>query len=259
MQNKIGYGTQAAVFMFLLVFIISCIPAKELNYFSDIDKLDEPITNPREQKLIMPFDNLYVRVISIDEKTNTIFNTPSQLGNNYNSSTMFSYSVDEVGNINFPFVGKINIGSLTTVQAGLKIQSALNEYISNTSVIVKYIDNKVTIMGQVEHQGQYTFTQDKLSIYEALSLGGGITRFGDRKKVILVRQEGAKIMHYKLDLTDSKIANRNYYFVLPNDVVIVETMKQGAWGLNNNTTFTTILTTLTTLMAVYITFFKGKL
>jgi protein involved in polysaccharide export with SLBB domain len=39
-------------------------------------------------------------------------------------------------------------------------------------------------MGEVVRQGLYPFSQDKLSIYEALSLGGGITRYGDRKKML---------------------------------------------------------------------------
>jgi len=118
-------------------------------------------------------------------------------------------------------------------------------------VTVKYIDNQVSILGEVSNQGQYTFSQDKLTIYEALSLGGGLTRYGDRKKVILVRQEGDKIMHHKLNLSDSKIASKDYYYVLPNDVVIVEPLKSISTSYQNNT-YTTILTSITTLIALLL-------
>ncbi len=117
------------------------------------------------------------------------------------------------------------MGSLTTSQAAAKIQKALSEYVSNTSVIVKYIDNQVTVMGEVNRQGVFNFTQDKLNIYEALGLGGGVTRYGDRKNIILMRHEGEKIMHYRLNLSDSKIATKDYYYILPNDVIVVEPLK----------------------------------
>ena len=56
--------------------------------------------------------------------------------------------VDEEGNINFPFVGNINVGGLTTSQAGEKYRG-LTEYVSSsTSVIVKFVENQVTVMGK---------------------------------------------------------------------------------------------------------------
>ena len=154
---------------------------KNLSYFNDINELEEPGVNPRTQKLIMPFDKLYIKVLSIDPQTSPIFNTTEEM--RYGSgSSVIGYLVDEAGNINFPFVGNINVGGLTTAKAVEKIQKALSDYVSNTSVTVKYIDNQVTVMGEVQRQGVYTFTQDKLNIYEAIGLGGGITRYGDSKK-----------------------------------------------------------------------------
>ncbi len=70
-------------------------------------------------------------------------------------------------------------------------------------------------MGEVNRQGVFSFTQDKLNIYEALGLGGGVTRYGDRKNIILVRNEGDKIMHYRLNLSDSKIAGKGLLLYSP--------------------------------------------
>ncbi len=50
---------------------------------------------------------------------------------------VIGYLVDEAGNINFPFVGNINVVSLTTAQASEKIQKAMSDYVSNTSIISK--------------------------------------------------------------------------------------------------------------------------
>lgn len=234
-----------------MLFVISCVPAKKLKYFNDTNETDVPAVNPRVQKLIMPFDKLFIKVLSIDPQTNLIFNSSEEMRYGSGTSGVIGYMVDEKGEINFPFVGNIMVGKLTTAQAGEKIQKALNDYVSNTSIIVKYIDNQVTVMGEVTRQGVLPFTQDKLTIYEALSLGGGITRYGDRKNVILVRNEGDKIMRYRLNLSDSRIVGKSYYYILPNDIIIVEPLKAISTSYPNYT-LTTALTSVTTLIALLL-------
>jgi polysaccharide export outer membrane protein len=251
MSNKIKFSYYcAAVIIILLIFTTSCVPTKQVNYFNDLNELLEPGVNPRTQKLIMPFDKLYIIVLSIDPQTSQIFNPTEEMRSGAGNGVL-GYLVDESGNVNFPFVGNIKVVSLTTAQASEKIQKALNDYVSNTSVTVKYIDNQITVMGEVQHQGVYPFTQDKLNIYEALGLGGGLTQYGDRKKVILIRDEGGKIMHYRLDLSDSKIAGKDYYYILPNDVIVVEPLKAISSSYQN-ITYTTILSSITTLIAVLL-------
>jgi polysaccharide export outer membrane protein len=246
------YTLHKAGAIILLVCAVSCVPAKQLKYFNDIDELEEPGINPRTQKIIMPFDKLYIKILSTDPQASQIFNSTDELTTGgMGNSGILGYLVDEAGDISFPFVGKINVGSLTTSQAEGRIQKALSEYISNISVTVKYIDNQVTIIGEVERQGIYPFTQDKLNIYEVIGLGGGLTRYGDRKNIILVRQEGEKIMHYKLNLSDSKISNKIYYYILPNDVIVVEPLRTVSTSYSNNT-ITTILSSITTLIALLL-------
>jgi len=238
--------------LFLLIFAVSCVPQRQLSYFNDINEITEPGSNPRVQKPIMPFDKLYIRVVSIDPQTTQIFNTADEIrSGSYASSGIVGYLVDENGNVHFPFVGSIDVGSLTTAQASERIEQALSEYVPNISVVVKYVDNQVTVVGEVNRQGVYGFTQDKLNIYEALGLGGGITRYGDRKNIVLIRNEGSKIMHYRLNLSDSKIAFRDQFYIHPNDVVVVEPLRAISSSYSN-ITFTTVLSSITTLIAVLL-------
>lgn len=242
----------AILFISLLT---SCVPTSQLSYFNDIEILEKPVVNPKIQKTIMPFDKLYIRILSIDPQTRQIFDTPDEIRYSSTSNSIIGYLVDETGSIDFPFVGKINVGSLTLSQAGTKIQSSLNEYIPNTTVIVKFIDNQVSILGEVQRQGVYSFSQDKLNIYEALALGGGLSRYGNRKNIILIRQEGEKIMHHKLNLSDSKIASKDFYYVLPNDAIVVEPLKSISTSYPN-VTYQSILSSLTTLVAILVLYFQ---
>lgn len=230
----------------------SCVPVRQLRYFNDIDRISSPVVNPRTQKSIAPFDKLFIKVLSIDAQTSQIFNSVEEMRlGSYGGGSLIGYIVDESGNVNFPFVGDINVANLTTTQAAARIQKALSDYVSNISVSVKYIDNQVTVMGEVQRQGVYNFSQDKISIYEAIGLGGGITRYGDRKNIILTRNIGEKITQYKLNLSDSKIMSRDYYYVYPNDVIIVEPLKTISTSYSN-ITYTTILSSITTLIAVLL-------
>jgi protein involved in polysaccharide export with SLBB domain len=87
--------------------------------------LQVPGINPRTQKTIMPFDKLYIRVLSIDIQTSQIFSSTDELrSGGIGTSGIIGYMVDEAGNINFPFVGEINVVTLTTAQAAQKIQQA---------------------------------------------------------------------------------------------------------------------------------------
>ncbi len=254
MTNLKNSHLKLSMLIILLVMLVaSCVPVSQLSYFNDLDDLDAPTVNPRTQKIIKPFDKLYIRVLSIDLQTSQIFNASDEvrMGSYGNMAGLVGYLVDEDGNINFPFVGKINVASMTTAEAAEKIQRALSDYVSNTSIVVKYVDNQVTVMGEVQRQGVFPFSQDKLNIYEALGLGGGLTRYGDRQKVILIRNEDGKIMHYRMNLGDSKIANKSYYYVLPNDVIIVEPLKAVSTSYSN-ITYSTILSTISTAIAVLL-------
>lgn len=254
MLKKLNCGPQNVMLVLILVFAVSCVPIGKLKYFNDIDQLQEPSINPREQKLILPFDKLYIKVMSIDDKTNQLFNAGSNMSTNMIS--LIGNYVDESGSINFPFVGKIKVEGLTTYEASKKLEEALNSYVSNAVVDIRFIDNNVTIMGEVQRQGTFSFLQDKLTIYEALALGGGISRFGDRKNIILIRQEGDKIMHNKLNLSDSKISGKDYYYIQANDIIVVEPLRSSSWYNFNSATYNTILSSFTAMLAIFVVFFK---
>jgi polysaccharide biosynthesis/export protein len=253
--KKVKFRGQFIILIIILMFPLSCVPVEKLRYFNDIDNLQEPSANPREQKLIIPFDKIFIRVFSIDEKTNQLFNSNTGLPMN-SSSSLIGYLVDETGNINYPFIGNIKISGLNAEQAGSKIGKALSEYVSNAAVSVKFIDNNITVIGEVQQQGVYAFNQDKLNIYEALALGGGISRYGNRKEVILIRQEGDKIMHHKLDLSNSGIAGKEYYYIQANDVIVVEPLRSSSWYNFNNSTFSTIVSSITAVFAIVVFFLK---
>lgn len=78
---------------------------------------------------------------------------------------------------------------------------------------------------------------------------GGVGDYGDRSMVLVVRPKDKGSKTYRLSLQDKNILYSEAYFLLPNDVVIVEPLKQKIFNMNLPTisfvisTVTGVLTT----------------
>ncbi len=177
--------------------------------------------NDRTEKKIQPYDYLYIKIFSLDEKTNSIFNERSYSIDN----ELLSYAVDGEGNISMPFVGEITVKDLTINEARAKVEKSLGVYLNNISVIVRFVSNKVTVLGEVNNPGQHPFYDEKVTVFQALGFAGGSSGLGDLSQVTLVREKDNVIKYYYLDLTKKNIASSEYYYLLPNDVVIINPIK----------------------------------
>lgn len=253
MKTTFKHGNLFPHFLVLLILAFlafSCVPQQKLIYIQE--SLTDTVNvykNSRGIRKIQPFDNIYIKIYSIDEKTASIFNTQG----GYNGGidvNLISYTVNEKGCIDFPFVGNISINNLTLEQAKLKIQDALSQYLNNVSVTLKFVRNFVTILGAVEHQGEYSYFEERISIFEALGLAGGINNFGNKSKVKLIRRENDKIAYHNIDLTDRNIARSPFFYLSPNDVIIVDPIKEQYQYIKNYSLISVVLSSVTTIIAV---------
>ena len=252
MKNKKSLFILGCLSLVIVTLSPSCVQLKDISYINDINNLSSTYTNPRESKKIKANDILYIRVVSTDSETARLLNfyeAGGQAGTT--PQNVMGYTVDNNGDISFPFVGKINLLGLSTDEAQEKIHDALSKVISNYTIIVRFLENNVSVLGEVNSPGVYTFTPDVLTIYEALAYAGGIAKTGDFRKVVLIRQNGDEISHYRLDLTDSQITNKPQYYIQPNDVLVVEPSKI-ATRLINLPDFSTILGLFSSLISTFI-------
>jgi polysaccharide export outer membrane protein len=231
----------------------SCVPRKKLIYSRQTKKdieLNEYV-NIRTQKTIQPFDNLYVKVNSIDEKTQKVFSeSANALGTNVD---LVSYTVSQSGYINFPFVGEIYVKDLTLLEAQDAIERLVSEYLNNISISVKFINNTVSVVGEVKTPGVHKFYTDQLTIFQALSLAGDISDYGDKTNVTLVRETNNKIHYHYLDLTAKNVVESPHYYIIPNDVIIVKPIRAKFRNLSlvNIPVFLTTITTAATLYLIF--------
>jgi polysaccharide biosynthesis/export protein len=207
----------------IALVLSSCAPVEKLKYVADAGpgSVKNDFKNERSEKTIQPYDYLYIKIFSLDEKTNSIFNE-----RNYSvENELISYAVDGKGDITLPFIGQVNVMNLTINQAREKVEKSLSIYLNNISVIVRFVSNKVTVLGEVASPGQHAFYDEKVTIFQAIGFAGGASSYGNLSNVTLVREKDNIIKYYYLDITKKNIASSEYYYLLPNDVLIINPIK----------------------------------
>lgn len=228
--------------------VSSCMSYEKLQYVNEGKGSD--YRYDRKSKTIKPFDELYIKVLSTDEKTAAIFANESR-SSSQTDLQLSSYTVNENGYILFPFAGKILVKDLNLEEAADKIQQAVSQYLLNTAVRVRFINNTITVLGAVGKEGAYDFTGDKLTVFEAIGLAGGVSPYGDRKKVTIIRAVDSKITYNEVNLADKNVVESRFYYIEPNDVVVVKPLRAITHTFQNNT-YSTGLATISTLIAVLL-------
>ena len=244
------------IFGFIIIFS-SCVPKYKLLYLQD-QKKDEVVNeyvNIRPIKAIESFDNIFIAVNSTDERTARIFGG-EQTAMSRDYLSLISYTVDKDGFIFFPFVGQIHVKGLTLAKAQEKIEAEVGQYLNNISISVKFVNNTITVLGEVNRPGEYAFFEDQVSIFQAIGFASGFSDYGDKTDVILIREQEDMVRYFYLDLTDKDIVASEYYYLIPNDVVVIKPIKAKFRSLQV-LNWPLILTTLTTFITIYLLFYNN--
>lgn len=254
MTKKIIHRADFLWSVVLILFIAtSCsTPLREVTYMNGIDpgKTYENTPLPDEYR-IRPNDHLYIRIIGVDPDNvaflNLIGSQTSTIGSAYNLE-LITYLVDENGNIQYPFLGEINVNNKTLTEVQETLQKKVDHYLQNASVFVKLVSRTITVLGEVGNPGKISMDKSRLTIFETLGLAGDITDYGNYQNVKIIRElpDGKYIA--QIDLTDPEILLSPWYYILPHDIVYVE-YKTRIYGAKN-IPFTSPLTITASVISI---------
>lgn len=213
--------------------LTSCVSPKSIIYFQG-----DTLQYRSEQVLhsyipvIQKNDILSIVVGSLNEESNELFNLPNKytvVSSNYSSTASggarmqpLGYLIDNDGNVEMPLIGKIKLEGLQTQAAAELIRTKLEEYLKEPTVVVRNVNFKISVMGEVARPGVYVIPDEKITLPEILSMAGDMTVYGNRKAVILIREENEKREHIRLDMTSRDIFNSPYYYLHKNDIIYIE-------------------------------------
>ena len=244
------------IYLFLLLLFVlatSCIPNKDLIYFQGQPQIRKTVYKMADEPYKLQVnDILDIKINSDDEKLVAVFNRiPSdgmQTTRLFNQENLYftAYSVDRDGTVEIPYIGRLNVLGYTEKEVQVKIQDELTKYFKDTSsifVTVKLGGIRYTVLGEVAKPGTVILYQNQVNIAEAIANAGDITLTGNRRSVSVIRKGLGQTQKFSLDLTDINLIDSANYYIQPNDIIIVDPLKQKSWGTGTNgvQTFTTIV------------------
>jgi len=248
--------------LLIIIFLTSCSAGRNLSYFSDLSDTapnQTPIQNSAEPK-IQPDDLLSITVSSMNAETNLLFNggvlLPSIAGASVNSTpnsrSNEGYLVDSKGEINFPIIGKIKLGGLTKEEATDKITSYVGKSVKSPIVSVRYLNFRVTVIGEVNRPSTFTIPTEKINVLEALGLAGDMTGFGRRDDVLIIREQNNIRTTTRINLSNKAVLNSPFFYLQQNDIVYVEPDKAKALQVSTRAVNLPIYISIASIIAILL-------
>jgi polysaccharide export outer membrane protein len=207
-------------FTFFLLFLSSCSSKKQVIYFNDIN-FENQDKNIISVGKIQPNDILSIIISSSSTELSAMYNLNQD--QNQNSSFFPGYLVNLEGKITLPILGKITVKDLTMAQLEELLVKILIEgkHLSEPIVTARLMNAKFTVLGEVSKPGTYNYSEQNISVLQALGYAGDLTINGKRENVLLIREENNAKTYITIDMTSKQWFGSPYYYIKPNDVIYV--------------------------------------
>lgn len=209
----------------------------DLNYMQNIEQVATDTSIKKSNHTIQVGDQLVILITAKDGDVARPFNqnyssgemvasNNSTAGGNISNAgaTTISgptYIVDGEGNIDFPVVGKLRATGKTMIDLKEELRSKLTKYIIDPTVNIRLSNFKITVLGEVNKQGDYIVSSGQATIFNALGLAGDLTMYGRRDNILIVRNIDGEITKARIDLKDANFINSPYFNLKQGDVVYV--------------------------------------
>jgi polysaccharide export outer membrane protein len=223
----------------LAQFVSSCSTKTNINYMENIQKIALETSKENAVSTIQPGD-LFVILVSAKDN-----NVAKPFNQNYSSteSSIFSnpstnvpqpqstisgptYTVSTKNTIDFPILGEFETKDKTMEDLKSEIQQKLKKYIKDPTVSIRMLNFKISVLGEVVKAGRYTVPDGQaLSLLDALAMAGDLTIYGEREKILLLRNVDGKTTSNLIDITKADFINSPYYYLKQNDILFVSANK----------------------------------
>ncbi|HHG85628.1 MAG TPA: hypothetical protein ENJ82_12845 [Bacteroidetes bacterium] len=167
-----------------------------------------------------------------------------------------SFLVDKGGMVSLPMLGRVEVKGLTKQEAQVKLEELYSANFKNPSVEVSILGLSVAVQGEVRSPGVYQLQREKTTVLEMIATAGGITQYGKKKVVKVVRgiAQGVEPEIYIFDLRQLDAIETSELILRDKDIIYVEPrdIRVFAEALSPYSSFLTLLSTVTTITVVAI-------
>ncbi len=207
----------------IMVLISSCRTQQKgfSNYIQDVSDTTIRDAMMQKQSVIMKGDLLSIKVFSQANGMSDAdlpYNLPEQAA----AGDASGFLVDPEGFIEYPQLGRIKAEGLTRDELAAIMKKMLETELSQPSVVIRFLNYRITILGEVRAPSTLTVPTERITILEALGLVGDISEFGKKENVKIIRETDGVVEVGTIDLTSKDMFASPYFRLQQNDVVYVE-------------------------------------
>jgi polysaccharide export outer membrane protein len=226
--------------MAISILLGSCSTNKNVAYFQDAGQTKQvQRAIDTYQPKIQPDDILSISISSLNPEATAIFNTKATNSstNSMDQRQLDGYLVDKGGSVDMPVIGSMKLLGLTSEEAGTMIKAKLTNYLKEPTVSIRFLNFKVSVLGEVARPGVYSITSEKITFPEALGLAGDITIYGLRENVLIIREENGNREFARINMNNLTVFNSPYYYLHKGDILYIEPGPRKVQQSDNNKTF----------------------
>jgi len=225
MKTKQSFIINILAIVTLITLSVSCVSKKQMLYLQDIAAYNNTEVAHNNHTLQVD-DILKITVGALMPEAALPYNNVTagnMVANNIDVMKLDGYLVSQNGTINFPVLGELSVKDKTTQDLENDIKKLLLDggYLINPNVTVRLLNAKVTILGEVQQPGTISFTENNISLLQALGLAGDLTINGSREDVVVLRRVDGVQATTRINLTSADFLSGPYQMVKPNDVIVV--------------------------------------
>lgn len=239
-------------------FAVSCASQKKNVASSYLQNVRDTVApdSIKISTIIQKNDLLSIRVYSAALGLKPEADAPYNLPETGTAATGFL--VDINGNISYPQLGTLHVEGLTKEQLSGMIAERLEGQLTKPTVVVRFINYRITVLGEVKNPSTFVLPVDHVTILEALGLAGDVTDFGRRDHVKVIRDNNGQREVGSLDLTTDSMFHSPYFQLQQNDVVIVEQSRRKSKQQDQQTLIQQvgIATSVITAVALILNFLR---
>lgn len=256
MNNTSKYRKFKVLSILLIAIMMGSCAKRNLTYFKDIGGQQDFVLDQGiyEEPKIIVGDLLDIKVSTQNPESNVLLNYGIVSADRRGEAQpgyepiVRGYMVDPDGYIDFPTLGEVKLAGLTKEEAKSFLKKELSSLVMDPKIEIRFLNFKVTVIGEVNRPSSFVVPTERISILEALGMAGDMTAYALRENVLLIREtpEG-KVIH-RFDIGEKNILSSPYYYLKQNDVIYVEADKQKLNQANVNPNTIAALTILSSLV-----------
>ena len=241
-------------FLFFIVglatFTSSCKIYQPAYYFKDITRdtiIQGFVSNDLELK-IQPNDLLSITISSLSAEEDGLFNKSVSTG-----EAKSGFQVNSDGYIYLHKLGKITVKGLTRKELKNKLEQDLLPFLKDPIVTVNFANHRVTVLGDGSSQ-VVEMPDEKISLLEVMAKGSGVTPNSQLNNIMIIRETNNSKQVKHLNLQDPSIFTSPWYYLQPNDIVVVKPNEEKIINeqkrTRNQIYYTTILSGITFVLLI---------